>query len=404
MTSPPGWGRGVVVDRSGGRPWMTAAGDSIIPLDEWDLTIVVDERPANVPDPVNVLEIGDFTAESIRSAIRQLAAAGPIDRVSTTSEHFLEVVAAAREEHGIEGNGVQYTARLRDKWLMKQTAVDHRIRTVAGTRGDQLEPFLSQVPSPEGYVLKPRDESGAVGVHMVPDAAALQRVVGDLAHPSDYIVEARSPHPLVHVDVLVCDGHPSYQVSQYERPCHVSGGSVPLSSYTVDDPALLADVDSALHQIVHAWHVDNDVLHIEFFADPAGVVLLELAGRPGAAGVSQVFADTRGLDLLHAKTRLDFGIDPTPFATTPAARHGGWTVIYAPTTAPAVVDDHALHGHATRAVLDVTARRVNGVAGVGIATYTFRGGTVTAVRELIHTYESQVQVRPLKHPEIGPTS
>jgi len=387
--------RGVVIDRSGGRPWLTPAGDSVIPGDEWDLTILVDVRPGYVPRDVEIVEIGNFTDASIHAAVADLAAQGPLNRISTTSEHFLQTVATLREQYAITGNGVQYTARLRDKWLMKQCALRHQIRTLDGTRADQLDPWLEHTTSDGGYVLKPRDESGSAGVNLVPEKDTLRRAVESLSDPSAYLVEVCSQHPILHVDVVVSNGRAIYQVSQYERPCHVSGRSTPLSSFTIDDPTLLADVDETVDKILAAWEVDNDVLHIELFAEPSGVVLLELAGRPGAAGVPEVFAHTRGIDLLHAKTRLDFGIDPLPFATPPPARHAGWTVIYAPTEDPAVVDDHTVSGHATRSVLDPHARRIDGVAGLGVATYSFMASSVPEVRAMIGTYERDVRVRAL---------
>jgi hypothetical protein len=388
--------RGAILDRSSGRSWMTEGGRSVLPPDDWDLTVIVDFPPPHVPDGVQILPIGDFSAQSISAAVAGLVREAPLDRLSTSSEHYLEVVAALRETHGISGHGVEYTARLRDKWLMKENARAQGVLTLAGTRADDLEPWLRSTPNETGYVLKPRDESGSTGVLLLADADAVRRAVAGLPDPSKHMVEVRCSRPIVHVDVAVGPSQVLYQVSQYERPCHVTGRGTPLSSYTVDDAGLLAGASLALNSILDGWRITNDVLHIELFAEPEGLILLELAGRPGAAGVPQVFAHTRGLDLSHAKTLLDFGLDPRALLVPPIARHAGWTVLYAPTDEPAVVDDRAVTGHATRSVLDPTARRIDGIAGLGVATYSFAADTVAQVRSLIRTYEEQVRVVPAR--------
>lgn len=387
--------RGLIIDRSGGRPWVTRCGSSVIPIEQWELTTFVATPPQSVPRGVRVVVLEDFTERSLVEAISREVQVGPVHRLSTTSEHFLELAARLREDYGIAGNGVTYTARLRDKLIMKKHALAHGISTMPGTRADRLEPWLDAVDGDYGFVLKPINESGSVGVRIISSKGELRRAVSALAETDRHLVEVRSQHPILHVDVVVTPNDLVMEVSRYERPCHVSGGAVPLSSYTVNDDKLRSDVELVIRAIVNAWEIRADVLHIELFDDPAGVVLLELAGRPGGAGVPAVFSHTRGIDLAHAKTRLDFGIDPTGSRTAPLARHGGWTVLYAPTDAPAVVDDGAVYGHITRSVLEPDARRVDGVAGVGVATYSFAEDSVQEVRRRIRDYENLVSVRPV---------
>ena len=56
-----------------------------------------------------------------------------------------------------------------------------------------------------------------------------------------------------------------------------------------------------------------------------------------------------------------------------------------------VVDAH-LRDHSTRSVLDAGQTYVPGVAGLGIATYTFEGYRPYEVRALIYRYERKVEV------------
>lgn len=386
--------RGIIIDRSGGGPWLTSCGDSVLPTAEWDITVLTPKAPSRAPDGMRVRILPEFNPSNLRREVEGVTTHGPLAGISTTSEHFLGLVAHLREEFGVVGHGVEYTTRMRDKWLMKQVAVRHGVPIQPGCLTWDMDCWLKEVDHKYGFVLKPRCESGAVGVRMLEDERALRRAVFELQHPESYIIEARSPHPIIHADVLVVEGEPLIEVSRYERPCHVSGGRIPLSSFTIDDEALRDEATALVWSIMDAWEVHDDVLHIELFADPSGLRLLELAGRPGAAGVPAVFEHTRGINLQHAKTQLDLGVDPRPFATSPLARHAGWTVIYAPCPGPVSVEDAGLRGHVTRRIM-VEDTRIDGVAGLGVATYSFAADSVNEVRALISRYEARVNVRPI---------
>lgn len=381
----------VILERGAGRSWRDSSGARLEQLDGWDLTIVTDRISGASVEGVRTIAIGDFTADRIHDAITAVSAGGPIDRLSTTSENYLTTIAGLRETLGIAGPGIEYTERLRDKWVMKQTARTAGLPTLDGALApDALSWAAVRAEAP--LVLKPRSGSGSQGVRVLASRDALAAAITELTEPSNFLVEPYLDADILHVDVVVHRGSSLIEVSRYLRPCHVSGGTVPLSSATVA-PGLLRDaVDEAVALMITAWQIESDVLHIEFFADNEGVTLLEVAGRPGAAGVSEVFRATRGLDLHHAKTLADLGLDPFSAQQESIAPHGGWSVFYAPTDAPALVDDAGLDAHWTRSVLAPGATRIDGIAGLGVATYSFSGATPDEVLAMIQRYEREVVV------------
>lgn len=381
----------VILERGAGRSWRDASGARLGQLDGWDLTIVTDRVSGASVDGVRTIAIGDFTADRVRDAVTTVSAGGPIDRLSTTSENYLATIAGLRETLGVTGPGIEYTQRLRDKWSMKQTARAAGLRTLDGALApDALGWAGARAEGP--LVLKPRSGSGSQGVRVLASRDVLAAAISDLTEPSDFLVEPYLEADILHVDVVVYGGSSLIEVSRYLRPCHVSGGTVPLSSATVEPGALRDAVDEAVALMIAAWQIESDVLHIEFFAGHEGVTLLEVAGRPGAAGVSEVFRTTRGLDLHHAKTLADLGLDPFSARQEPIAPHGGWSVFYAPTDAPALVNDAGLDAHRTRTVLAPGTPRIDGIAGLGVATYSFSGATPDEVLAVIERYEREVVV------------
>jgi len=389
---------GVVIDRSGGKAWLRATGVMVLDADVWRLTVIADRWDRYVPRGVEVVAIGDFSESGIRAAVHRIAEESKIDAISTGSEFFLLTVAELRRELGIAGKSPSYTRRVRDKWAMKQRARQLGIAHARGTLMTNLPEWPQDVGACGGYVVKPRAESGSRGVAVIDSWAEVLDTVRQTADADRYIVEEFESSAVLHVDGLSVGGDVEMQVSRYVRPCYVTGGPVPLSSATVDDPELVSRVREFMSRLLEGWPIEDDVFHCEVFDAPGGISLCEIAGRPGGAGVVDVFSATRGINLRHAKTLLDFGMDPGVLRGPVVAPHGGWTVIYAPGPTYVGVDDDALVGHHTREVIGPLDPRVEGIAGVGVATYSFASTTEPEVLARIAQYERDVQIRESGHP------
>ena len=93
--------------------------------------------------------------------------------------------------------------------------------------------------------------------------------------------------------------------------------------------------------MVQVWALHDDVFHCEAFLVEGSLVFSQLAGRPGGAGVPEVFDVVHGADLRWTKTLLDLGLDPRSAPSRLGVSHqaAGWTVLYE--TPSATSDDHA---------------------------------------------------------------
>lgn len=383
----------VVVDRTG-RTVLGRDGRHVLG-DEWDLTLIVGHDLVGDSLDVQVIEVGELTADTVANALAQAQGErGPVDRLATISEYLLLPVAQLRESYGIVGHGSAYTARLRDKWEMKKRALNTGVRHIDGLLAQQVAAGARLPYSANGYVLKPRSESGSRGVEVFASWQEVTAAVNTLDTPDKWMVERCATGEMLHVDGYVVAGRVESLVSRYVRPCHVTGGRVPLSSLMVEEPDLGAEAGTFTQKVLEAWNITDDVFHCELFVEEDGMTLCELAGRPGGAGVPEVFGAVRGIDLRHAKIRLDLGITPDLDRAAPVAQYGGWTVVYPPTSESRYVDDAHLHGHRTRRIVAPGEFHLDGLAGVGVATYSFAEDSAKRVRALIDRYERGVRVLP----------
>ena len=388
---------GLIVDRIRAKSWRDAAGRNVFADRDWRLTVLTD-RPGpeheHLDRHTELVVVPQLTTNSMREAIGAAHRSQPLSAISTTSELFLDAVASMRDALGLPGPNARYTSTLRDKWRMKEIARRCGLPHAMGVLGSDVNAAGELLERYGRCIVKPRRLSGSRGVMIIRHRDQLQDWVRQCEDLSSYLVEEFVDGPLLHVDGMVIDGQVTWQLSQYERPTHLAGGRTPLSSFTVDDPIWLERTEEFLGLIVRSWSLNNDVFHCEMFATDRGPIFCELAGRPGGAGVTTVFAATRGIDLRHAKTYLDFG-EHVPQADGAALRNeGGWSVFYALGGRFRGVEDNGLNLHYTR---EIRARRGDVVggrtfSGVGVATYTFLGDDTQSVRDAIRRYESEVRV------------
>lgn len=367
-------GVAIIVDRSRGRSWRRPNGRSI--LTAYGLTtVVVSDRPGDhyldLDASVDLHLVERIDLSTIVDVARLYG--DRVCGVTTSSELCLEAVAAARSVLKVPGHSVEYTRNLRDKWEMKRIARGCGIPTASGWLADQAVVAIDALPRDIRYFVKPRNLSGSRGARELGDRRALTAWLGasDVVL-SDYLVEEFITGRMYHIDGFIHNGSMTMTASVYDQPTHRAGGNIPLSSHTVSGEALYAQARSFARRVVNAFELREDVFHCEAFLNDDQFVFCEIAGRPGGAGVSEVFEIVRGTDLRWAKTVLDLGLSPDqlPRRLEGSYSSGGWTVVY---ELPPVESCAGPSGLIYADVRDPHLKRDIGFSGVGAATYVFAG-------------------------------
>ncbi|MFE1589538.1 ATP-grasp domain-containing protein [Streptomyces sp. NPDC058737] len=385
----------LLLDRLGADAWTGADGSSpVLPADRFRLSVLTSAQDASGPADLVVRTdlYDDFALGHLARAVR---AAHPVHRVAALSERLLEPAARLRRLLGVPGEGPEAVSRFIDKAVMKRLARRHGIRHADGLLAHTAEDVTTLFGRHGRIVVKPRAASGSQGVAVLSTRAELERWLGAHFVPGAFLCEEFVDAPMCHIDAVVHDGQPVWNVSAYVRDTMALRRGRPLSSVTVADPAVRAAAGRLLAQVVDAWRVRSGVLHLEAFLTAGGPTFCEVAARPGGGGVVEAFLATDGVDLRHAKILADAGENPLAGRREPVAPYAGWTVHYCGGGRLLEYDDSAVAGDAhartvrARVGADVPASTFS---GTGISTHVFVHDTPEGLAALVDRAEREVRI------------
>ncbi|MBH5134963.1 ATP-grasp domain-containing protein [Streptomyces sp. HB-N217] len=385
----------LLLDRLGADAWTGADGSSpVLPADRFRLSVLTSAQDASGPADLVVRTdlYDDFALGHLARAVR---AAHPVHRVAALSERLLEPAARLRRLLGVPGEGPEAVSRFIDKAVMKRLARRHGIRHADGLLAHTAEDVTTLFGRHGRIVVKPRAASGSQGVAVLSTRAELERWLGAHFVPGAFLCEEFVDAPMCHIDAVVHDGEPVWNVSAYVRDTMALRRGRPLSSATVADPAVRAAAGRLLAQVVDAWRVRSGVLHLEAFLTAGGLTFCEVAARPGGGGVVEAFLATDGVDLRHAKILADAGENPLAGRREPVAPYAGWTVHYCGGGRLLEYDDSAVAGDAHART--VRARVGDAVpastfSGTGISTHVFVHDTPEGLAALVDRAEREVRI------------
>ncbi|MEU9600270.1 ATP-grasp domain-containing protein [Streptomyces sp. NPDC048109] len=385
----------LLLDRLGADAWTGADGSSpVLPADRFRLSVLTSAQDASGPADLVVRTdvYDDFALGHLARAVR---AAHPVHRVAALSERLLEPAARLRRLLGVPGEGPEAVSRFIDKAVMKRLARRHGIRHADGLLAHTAEDVTTLFGRHGRIVVKPRAASGSQGVAVLSTRAELERWLGTHFVPGAFLCEEFVDAPMCHIDAVVHDGEPVWNVSAYVRDTMALRRGRPLSSATVADPAVRAAAGRLLAQVVDAWRVRSGVLHLEAFLTAGGLTFCEVAARPGGGGVVEAFLATDGVDLRHAKILADAGENPLAGRRDPVAPYAGWTVHYCGGGRLLEYDDSAVAGDAHART--VRARVGDAVpastfSGTGISTHVFVHDTPEGLAALVDRAEREVRI------------
>ncbi|MEU9653823.1 ATP-grasp domain-containing protein [Streptomyces sp. NPDC048110] len=385
----------LLLDRLGADAWTGADGSSpVLPADRFRLSVLTSAQDASGPADLVVRTdlYDDFALGHLARAVR---AAHPVHRVAALSERLLEPAARLRRLLGVPGEGPEAVSRFIDKAVMKRLARRHGIRHADGLLAHTAEDVTTLFGRHGRIVVKPRAASGSQGVAVLSTRAELERWLGAHFVPGAFLCEEFVDAPMCHIDAVVHDGEPVWNVSAYVRDTMALRRGRPLSSATVADPAVRAAAGRLLAQVVDAWRVRSGVLHLEAFLTAGGLTFCEVAARPGGGGVVEAFLATDGLDLRHAKILADAGENPLAGRREPVAPYAGWTVHYCGGGRLLEYDDSAVAGDAHARTVRArvgAAVPASTFSGTGISTHVFVHDTPEGLAALVDRAEREVRI------------
>ncbi|MGW7046863.1 hypothetical protein ACWGDT_30065 [Streptomyces avermitilis] len=242
--------------------------------------------------------------DEVRRAVLGLMDRYTFDAIVGPAESSIPTAGYLRSYLGMPGISFDVAQAFCNKSAMKARLRSAGLRVARSTLAPldgSVAPFLRRHGLPA--VIKPAWGDGAANVHVVRDEsgiADISRLGGPLLSNDkapfviEDLVEFEEEY---HCDGLVRDGEVRFTaVSKYLGPLLRSKGSV-FGSYTLPDDSAEAKELAELHgAVVRALRLSDSVTHLEIFRTSEGLVVGEIACRPGGGGVPQTLLRAYGFD------------------------------------------------------------------------------------------------------------
>ncbi|MFC4856085.1 ATP-grasp domain-containing protein [Actinophytocola glycyrrhizae] len=304
-----------------------------------------------------VVVIDDYDHSDVERLALSLAQRHRVERVLTTAEIDVLRAARIRERLGLPGQGVESATAYRDKFVMKTIAARAGI-PVARMRPVRSAADLRALAEEGGFpiVVKPLAGAGSVGVRVVPDHPALDRLVAELGEivPGRLLAETWVSGEVLVVDGLMAGGKllQCWPIRlRYPNLAAATDGKPNTGWMLRRGDELGERLLAFVSEVVAALPAPEEVtgVHAEVFHTADGrLVLDEIASRPGGTGHTPTFERAFGVNLYGASLRGQAGwYDADELARQPRAlvgfaffmrRHGRLVEVPAACPLPGVVD------------------------------------------------------------------
>ena len=248
----------------------------------------------------------------VLNTVAYLARTQPIDRIVALDEFDLETAALLREHLRLPGMGESATRFFRDKLAMRVRATQAGVRVPEFTcvfHYDDVRGFLSGVPGP--WLLKPRTNASAIGIHKLTNPADLWPLLDSLGDlQSHYLLERFVPGDIFHVEGITSRQELLFSIPfQYGQPpmqtMHEGGV---FTTRTLDGDSPDAQALTAMHRdVLSALGLHTGVTHTEFIRAHADkqFYFLETAARVGGAYIADVVEFATGMNPWVEWARLE---------------------------------------------------------------------------------------------------
>jgi hypothetical protein len=262
-------------------------------------------RPELREDLAEYYRVDDLHAtDQLRAAIGHfIARHGPVDRLESLNEYWLETDALLRTEFGIPGLHVEDMERVKRKSAMKAVfeaagVPVGRWQVLAPGGAPDARRFVNAVGYP--LIAKPDVGVGAARTYVIGNDADLDAFLGD--RPDlDYLLEEYLEGELLSFDGLVDrDGEIVYASSLvYGIPVLESVRGSDMFFWI--DRSIAPDLEATGRRIVRGYDLRERPFHFEFFRMAGGeLVALEVNMRPPGGAVVDMWNWAGDVDFYRA--------------------------------------------------------------------------------------------------------
>ena len=266
----------------------------------------------------------------IKTGAAHVARSERIDRIVALDDFDVELAAMLREHLFVPGMGETTGRAFRDKLAMRRRARSAGIPCpdfVHVLNNEAIHEWTARMPPP--WVLKPRSQAAAIGIHKIHSSDELWRTIESLGDTfAEFVLEQFIPGDVFHVDSIVFDRDVKFAVaSRYRTPpmavAH-EGGIFATATLAAGDPLSTALVQSN-ERLLQSFGLVRGASHTEFIrADNGDWYFLETSARVGGAFIVDVVEATTGVNLWREWAKVEIaGEFGTYDAPVPRQQCGG---------------------------------------------------------------------------------
>ena len=260
-------------------------------------------------DEISYTDISD--PEAVTKAAREFC----IDGIATCGLDLgMRSIGHACEELNLPGPSKLAALTVSDKALMKDAFEKGGVRTAKHFRvhtADELENAMSRLKFP--VMLKAVDQMGGRGIFKsdTPEEARMNFPLSLSASKKDYcIIEEFIEGPLFGVEAMIQNGRFVFFMPDNTEIFRAAtdipvGHSVPLKHYD----ERIDDIRDQITKAVRSTGLDNCPVNADCIQCADQVYVVEITGRPGATGLSEIVGLKYGLDYYEEIVKLALGMD-----------------------------------------------------------------------------------------------
>jgi len=262
-------------------------------------------------------------------AVSYLARSHAIDQVIALDDFDVVTAGALRDHLMLPGFSESHARHFRDKLAMRTLARDAGLPIPDFTpvfNYENLRQFMDNVPGP--WLLKPRSEASAMGIHTINNPDEIWPVLESLGdEQSFFLLERFLPGDVFHVDGLVVDGQVVFaDAHRYGRPpmSVYQGGGVFYTRTLERESAEWKSLMALNKRVLKALGALRGAFHAEYIRlqTDGKYYFLECASRVGGANIAEAIQYASGPNLWAEWAKIEVAhLRDQPYQLPPTRQH-----------------------------------------------------------------------------------